>query len=223
MTRSAVSDIEYFHTMDITEKFRLVFEPELLAEIDAKGKYMIANEGDIIINSGQTVRVFPLVLSGTIKVSRNDDDGHELLLYYINANESCAMTFTCCMQMFPSEIKAVAEDTVELIAIPVGVMDEWIVKYPTWKAFVMKTIRTRFTELLKSIDQIAFQRLDERLVSYLKEKSKSSGSAVLNLSHEEIANDLASSRVVISRLLKKLENDNKLLLYRNQIKLLHSM
>ncbi len=209
--------------MDITEKFRLVFEPELLAEIDAKGKYMIANEGDIIINSGQTVRVFPLVLSGTIKVSRNDDDGHELLLYYINANESCAMTFTCCMQMFPSEIKAVAEDTVELIAIPVGVMDEWIVKYPTWKAFVMKTIRTRFTELLKSIDQIAFQRLDERLVSYLKEKSKSSGSAVLNLSHEEIANDLASSRVVISRLLKKLENDNKLLLYRNQIKLLHSM
>jgi len=125
--------------------------------------------------------------------------------------------------MFPSEIKAVAEDTVELIAIPVGVMDEWIVKYPTWKAFVMKTIRTRFTELLKSIDQIAFQRLDERLVSYLKEKSKSSGSAVLNLSHEEIANDLASSRVVISRLLKKLENDNKLLLYRNQIKLLHSM
>lgn len=221
--RSVVTDIEYFHTMDISEKFRLVFEPELLAEIDAKGKYMIVNEGDIIINSGQTVRVFPLVLSGTIKVSRNDDDGHELLLYYINANESCAMTFTCCMQMFPSEIKAVAEDKVELIAIPVGVMDEWIVKYPTWKAFVMKTIRTRFTELLKSIDQIAFQRLDERLVSYLKEKSKSSGSAVLNLSHEEIANDLASSRVVISRLLKKLENDNKLLLYRNQIKLLNSM
>jgi len=99
-------------------------------------------------------------------------------------------------------------------------MDEWLVKYSTWKAFVMKTIRNRFNEMLKTIDQIAFQKLDERLVHYLKEKVKATASTILNLSHEQIANELATSRVVISRLLKKLENDNKILLYRNQIKVL---
>ena len=122
-----------------------------------------------------------------------------------------------------SEIKAAAEGDVEVLAVPITVMDEWLSKYPTWKSFVMKTIRSRFNELLKAIDQLAFQKLDERLVHYLKEKSKSSDSALLNLSHEQIATDLASSREVISRLLKRLENDKKLLLYRNQIKLLGDM
>ena len=98
-----------------------------------------------------------------------------------------------------------------------------MMKYSTWKSFVMKTIRTRFNELLKSIDQIAFQKLDERLIYYLKQKSKTTGSSLINLSHEQIANELATSRVVISRLLKKLENDKKLLLYRNQIKILREM
>jgi CRP/FNR family transcriptional regulator len=158
-----------------------------------------------------------------VRVTRNDENGHELLLYYINPNESCAMTFTCCMQLSSSEIKAVAEDNVELLLIPVNLMDEWLVKFPTWKSFVMKTMRTRFNELLKTIDQIAFQKLDERLVHYLKEKSKATGSSIINASHEQIAAELATSRVVISRLLKKLENDKKLLLYRNQIKLLKDL
>jgi CRP/FNR family transcriptional regulator len=137
--------------------------------------------------------------------------------------EGCAMTFTCCMQQFPSEVQAVAEEDVTYLAIPISVMDEWIIKYPTWKSFVMRTIRSRFNELMHAIDQLAFQKLDERLVNYLKDKSKLTGSAVLNLSHTEIANDLASSREVISRLLKKLEIDGRLLLYRNQIKLLNAM
>jgi CRP/FNR family transcriptional regulator len=126
------------------------------------------------------------------------------------------------MQHQLSEVKAVAEDDVEMLLVPVEVMDEWLVKYPTWKSFVMKTIHNRFNELLKTIDQIAFQNLDERLVVYLKEKSLTTGSALINLSHEQIGNDLATNRVVVSRLLKKLENDGKLLLYRNQIKLLNN-
>jgi CRP/FNR family transcriptional regulator len=167
--------------------------------------------------------MMPIILSGVIKVSRTDEDGKELLLYYVNPNESCAMTFTCCMEQYPSEIRAVAEEDVEMLAIPINVMNEWLVKYPTWKSFVMKTIKNRFNELLKTIDQIAFQKLDERLIHYLKEKSKTTGSALINLSHEQIANDLATSRVVISRLLKTLENQKKLLLYRHQIKLLSDM
>lgn len=206
--------------MSHIDQFKTVFEPELLKELEGKSEFVSVAAGDTILNYGQTVRQMPIILSGSVKVSRNDEEGRELLLYYVNPQESCAMTFTCCMQHLPSEIKAIAEDDVEMLAIPIGVMDEWLVKYPTWKSFVMKTIRFRFHELLKTIDQIAFQKLDERLVNYLKEKAKTTASTLLNISHEQIAADLATSRVVISRLLKKLETDGKLLLYRNQIKLL---
>jgi len=209
--------------MNITEQFKQIFEPELLKEFEDNAKHISVKEGDTILDIGQTVRVIPIVLSGTLKVSRIDDNGHELLLYYVSPKESCALTFTCCMQHFPSEVKATAEDDVEFLAIPIATMDEWMMKYPTWKSFVMKTIRARFNELLKSIDQLAFQKLDERLIHYLKEKSKATGSSLINLSHEQIANEMASSREVISRLLKILENDKKLLLYRNQIKLLKDL
>jgi CRP/FNR family transcriptional regulator len=210
-------------SFDFVLLFKNIFEPELIKEFEEKVKLVEAKEGDKIITIGQTVRVIPFLLKGTLKVSRLDDKLNEIFLYYLNAMEGCAMTFTCCMQQFPSEVQAVAEEDVSYLAIPISVMDEWIVKYPTWKSFVMRTIRSRFNELMHAIDQLAFQKLDERLANYLKDKSKLTGSAVLNLSHTEIANDLASSREVISRLLKKLEIDGRLLLYRNQIKLLNAM
>ena len=209
--------------MSIPERFAHNFEPGLLEEMNLKAKIISAKEDDVILNIGQTVKSIPLLLQGVLKITRVDDRGNELLLYYVNANESCAMTFTCCMQQYPSEIKATAETDVEYLAVPVSVMDEWLSKYPTWKSFVMRTIRSRFNELLNAIDQLAFQKLDERLVHYLKEKSKSAGSTLVNLSHEQIAGDMASSREVISRLLKKLENEGKVLLYRNQIKIMKDM
>lgn len=209
--------------MQLPEQFRHIFEPGLIADFEAKAKRISLKEGEVFLEIGQTVRVIPVVLSGTLKVSRVDEAGHELLLYYINPSEGCAMTFTCCMQQHPSEVKITAEEEVEMLVLPISVMDDWIVKYPTWKSFVMRTIRNRFNELMRTIDQIAFQKLDERLVHYLKEKSRTTGSALINLSHEQIAVDLATSRVVISRLLKKLENERKLLLYRNQIKLLNGL
>ncbi len=209
--------------MNITDHFKNIFEPELIHELEQRAKLMQVKAGVTILDIGQIVRHMPIILSGTVKVSRTDEDGRELLLYYVNPNETCAMTFTCCMQQHPSEIKAVAEDDVEMLMLPIQVMDEWMMKYPTWKSFVMNTIRNRFNEMLKTIDQIAFSKLDERLVRYLKEKSKATGSSLINLSHEQIASELATSRVVISRLLKKLESDGKLLLYRNQIKLLKDL
>ena len=210
-------------SFDFGQLFKNVFEPELIKEFEEKVKVVDVKQGEKVISVGQTVRVIPFLLNGTLKVSRLDDKLNEVFLYYLNAMEGCAMTFTCCMQQFPSEVQAVAEEDVTYLAIPISVMDEWIVKYPTWKSFVMRSIRSRFNELMHAIDQLAFQKLDERLVNYLKEKSKLTGSTVLNLSHTEIANDLASSREVISRLLKKLELDGRLLLYRNQIKLLNAM
>lgn len=215
--------IHYLSGMDFVEQFKTLFEPALVKALDKHSSLVNIKAGETILDIGQTVRSMPIILAGTVKISRIDDDGKELLLYYVNPNESCAMTFTCCMQHYPSEIKAVAEEDVTLLTIPIQYMDEWLVKYPTWKSFVMKTIRNRFNEMLNVIDQIAFQKLDERLVHYLKEKSKVTGSTLINLSHEQIAAEMATTRVVISRLLKALENEKKVLLYRNQIKLLRDL
>src|SRR5690606_27803806 len=161
--------------MDVLTPYATIFEPELLREIEKFGQPVSVAAGETILDIGQIVRTMPIILSGTVKVIRVDEDGKELLLYYVTSAESCAMTFTCCMQQFPSDIRAVAEEDVDMIAIPVQLMDQWLVKYPTWKSFVMRTIRNRFHELLRTIDQIAFQKLDERLVHYLKEKSRVTG------------------------------------------------
>jgi CRP/FNR family transcriptional regulator len=209
--------------VDLQNIFKITFEPELLQAMNKVARVTKVKAGETILDMGQPVRVIPIVLNGTVKVTRMDEDGRELLLYYINPNESCAMTFTCCMMQHESEIRAVAEEEVELLAIPMRVMDEWISKYPTWKSFVMKTIRNRFSEFIKTIDDLAFKKLDERLISYLKEKSRATKSSLINLSHQQIADELATSRVVISRLLKQLEIEEKLLLYRNQIKLLKEL
>src|SRR5690554_2834475 len=114
--------------MEILEKFKYTFEPQLLEELKKNAKEVSVKAGDVILDYGQIVRTMPIIASGTVKVSRMDDEGRELLLYYVNSQESCAMTFTCCMEQFPSEIKAVAEDDVELLAIPITLMDEWLVK-----------------------------------------------------------------------------------------------
>ena len=205
------------------EIFNETFETGLLKELESIARYQEVKSGETIIDIGQIVRTMPIILKGTVKVSRIDQEGNELFLYYVNPEESCAMTFTCCMQNHASEIKATAESDVEMIVIPSHLMDQWLVKYPSWKSFVMRTFQNRFNELLKTIDPIEFQHLDQRLVVYLKQKAKVTGSTVINLSHQQLAEELGSSRVVISRLLKKLETDHKLLLYRNQIKLLKGL
>lgn len=196
-------------------------EPALLQEIADAARQREFAAGDVVLETGSIVRMTPLVVNGLLKVIRVDEQGNELFLYYIKEQESCAMTFTCCMQQLPSEIRITAEEDSEVILIPIDRMDQWMMKYPSWKTFVMKTIRGRFQELLRTIDQIAFQKLDDRLLHYLRLKSTSG--PVISLSHQQIADDLATSRVVISRLLKKMENDGLILLYRNQIKVLRPL
>jgi len=149
-----------------------------------------------------------------------DDNNNEILLYYLSNNESCSMAYSCCLEAKKSEVKAIAEDDVEIIAIPHIKLDEWLCRFPSWKNYIMRGFNDRFAELLKSIESIAFHKLDERLVSYLKEKKRLGGSSVIKASHHLIADELATSRVVVSRLLKQLENEKKIILYRNEIKLL---
>ncbi|MFC4230393.1 Crp/Fnr family transcriptional regulator [Parasediminibacterium paludis] len=198
------------------------FEPALLQEIETFGELRTFKEGDIIMDYGKYILMMPLVVKGTVKVLRMDDSGKELLLYYLSSNESCSMAYSCCVEAKKSEVKAIAEDDVELIAIPHIKLDEWLCKYPSWKNYIMRSFNDRFLELLRSIESIAFHKLDERLIAYLKEKQRLTGSRVIKASHYLIADELATSRVVVSRLLKQLENEGKLLLYRNEIKLLNS-
>lgn len=204
----------------VPEGIRQLFEAPLVALIEQHGKLMHIPAGTVVLDAGQEVRAIPIVVKGSLKVSRIEEDGRELLLYYVSGGEGCAMTFNCCMHQFSSEVRAVAEDDTELIAIPAHFMDEWMMKFSGWKNFVMSTVRARFHELLRTIDLIAFQKLDDRLAAYLKDISVKSGSRLINHSHQQIADDLATSRAVISRLLKKLENDKKVLLFRNQIKII---
>lgn len=203
--------------------FSELFEPALLAEIEQKSMIMEVKSGDTLLNVGQTIRAVPLLVSGVVKVSRITDEGQELLLYYVKEGESCAMTFNCCMLAQQSVIKGAAEEDSVLVCIPVQLMEEWMVKYHSWKKYVMSTILGRFSELIRSIDDVAFKKMDERLLNYLKERSKVTGSSVLNLTHQQIGDELGTNRVVISRLLKKMENDKKLLIYNKQIKLLRDL
>lgn len=202
------------------DKLKQFLEIKLIDEILEVGKFMAFKEGDVIIDYNKHIKFMPLILSGTIRVMRKDEEGNEILLYYLGSNESCAMAYTCCMEARKSEIKAIAEDNVELIAIPHEKLDEWLVKYPSWKSYIFNSFTQRFNELLKSLESIAFHKLDQRLINYLSNKAKVSGKTSIQLSHNQIAEEMGTSRVVISRLLKQLENDKKLVLYRNEIKLL---
>ncbi len=203
--------------------FTNLFEPELVKEIYRYGEIKQFKEGDIIIDYGKYIRMMPIVLKGTIKVFRMDETGNEILLYYLSSSESCSMAYSCCMEAKKSEVKAIAEDEVELIAIPYEKLEEWLCRYTSWKNYIMRSFNERFLELLRSIESIAFHKLDERLIAYLKEKQRLSGSSVVKASHYQVADDLATSRVVISRLLKQLENEKKIILYRNEIKLLPAL
>jgi len=209
--------------MEYSTGFEGVFEPALLQEMQEAGELMQFTEGDIIMNYGKYLRMMPIVLKGTVKVLRMDENGKEILLYYLTSNESCSMAYSCCLEARKSEVKAIAEEEVTLLAIPHDKLDEWLCKYPGWKNYIMRSFNERFLELLRSIESIAFHKLDERLVAYLKEKQRLSGSSVIKASHYQIADELATSRVVISRLLKQLENDGKILLYRNEIKLMNGL
>lgn len=197
-----------------------IFEPKLLQEIEAYGSWQSFKDGDVIIDYGKYIRTMPIVLKGTVKVYRLDELGNEILLYYLSSSESCSMAYSCCVEAKKSEIKAIAEEEVELIAIPHEKLDEWLCVYPSWKNYIMRSFNERFIELLKSVESIAFHKLDERLIAYLKEKKRVTGSSVIKGSHYLIADELSTSRVVISRLLKQLENEKQIILYRNEIKLL---
>ncbi len=205
---------------DLKDSFGDFFELPLLEEIEDVGHLKLFKSGDKIIEIGQYIKGMPLLLSGVIKILREDEDGDELLLYYLERGDTCSMTMACCLGDTRSEIRAVAETDVNLVMIPIRKMEEWTGKYRSWRNFVFDSYHNRLNELLATVDSIAFKKMDERLVEYLKEKARIGQSNIVQNTHQEIAYDLHSARVVISRLLKKLEQMGKISLHRNHIEIL---
>ncbi len=205
---------------DFKESFGYLFVEELINEIDTVGVHKVFKQDYIIIEIGEYIKSMPLLISGAIKILREDEDGDELVLYYLEKGDTCAMTLSCCMGQAKSKIRAVAETEVELIMLPKEKMATWLSKYKTWQDYILQSYHNRMDELLDAVDTIAFLKMDERLFKYLKDKAMVTHNDVLNVTHKQISEDLHTSRVVISRLLKKLENESKIQLFRNSIKVL---
>ncbi|WP_164110255.1 MULTISPECIES: Crp/Fnr family transcriptional regulator [Sphingobacterium] len=197
-----------------------IFEENLIEEILQVSKAMEFKEGDVLIDYNQYIKTMPLLLSGAIKVMREDYDSGELLLYYLERGDTCAMTMTCCLGGKKSEIRAIGEVPGVILMIPVQKISEWIGKYKSWMAFVFESYNNRFNELLNAIDTIAFMDMNDRLLNYLFEKSKIENSTIVYKTHQDIAKELNTSRVVVSRLLKVLEKEGRIKLNRNSIEIL---
>jgi CRP/FNR family transcriptional regulator len=197
-----------------------IFEKELIDEIAQVSVLKDFKEGDVLIDFGDYIKKMPLLISGAIKIMREDLDEGEMLLYFLEKGDTCAMTMACCIGDTKSEIRAVAENDGQVIMIPVNKMEEWLGKYKSWRNYVFSSYNSRLKEMLSAIDNLAFLNMDERLFSYLLEKVKINNSNRILSTHQDIAYDLNTSRVVISRLLKALEKKGKIKLHRAYIELL---
>lgn len=205
---------------DLQLNFGYLFEQDLIDEIAKVGVSRNFNAEATIIELGDFIKSMPLLISGAIKILREDENGDELVLYYLEKGDTCAMTLSCCMGQTKSKIRAVAETDVELILLPKEKMTDWLSSFKTWQSFILQSYHNRVEELLEAVDTIAFLKMDERIFKYLKDKAMVNNNDELATTHKQIAEDLHTSRVVVSRLLKKLENEQKIKLYRNSIKVL---
>lgn len=201
----------------LKEAYHFIFEEELIREIAATGILKTVLEGEEVMDINDYIVSMPLLLNGALKILREDEDGNELLLYFLERGDTCALSLSCCLGQTKSRIRAVAEKDTDLVMVPASKIEEWICSYKTWRNFVFESYQTRFSEMLETIDTLAFMNMDRRLLRYLQDKAKINQSETLQVTHQQIAYDLNTSRVVISRLLKKLEIDGRILLQRNQI------
>jgi len=202
---------------EIIKKQFPYFEPELCAAISEKGQWVSLLADEALLSEDGYIRSFPLVLEGSIRISRKNKSGREVLLYYLSAGQVCSMALTCCMGNIKSTINAVADSDAEVLRIPIELLEMWMVEYRSWKEFVMYSYKHRFDELLNTIDSLAFQKMDERLIRFFFDIFRTTGKTVFVGKHQDIADALSTSREVVSRLLKQLEKNGQLELSRNRV------
>ncbi len=198
-----------------------VFHSDLILDrIVEDARTFAMNVEEVIVDYGDFPKWIPLVTKGAIKVSRVEEDGGEIFLYYLYPGQTCAMTLNCCMVDKASEVKAIGEAGTEFIGLPRKRLAQWMMEYEEWRQFTLEAYNDRYENLLATIDAIAFHRLDERLLSLLQDKSIAMGDTEVEVTHKRLAEELNSSREVVSRLLKQLEKIGKVRLKRNRVELL---
>jgi CRP/FNR family transcriptional regulator len=194
--------------------------PELIAKLYEFGIQKNYKAGSIILNENAHIRSITIVTKGVMKVFRMEDDGREILLYYIKAGESCIISFLGGMHNETSKVKAEIEEDAEILFLPIEKVSLFIKDYPQWLDYIFRLYHKRFEELLEIVNAIAFKKVDERLLNLLHKKTEMTLSKTLLITHEQLANELGTARVVVSRLLKQLEENGELQLGRNKIQLL---
>jgi len=204
----------------IEKVFSPIFSEVLLEELATNGRIQNFEAGEQIISRGDIVKEIPIVLSGTAKVVRTDEKDEEHILFYLNKGEPCTATFSICADKKISEIDFILETDAEIFLYPIGRMDFLSKEYPGWRYYVCRNYNKRINEFLKTLDTVVFMKMDERILKYLEKASDALQTKIINITHQEIANDLSTSRVVVSRLLKQLEKEGKLKLFRNRIEIL---
>lgn len=209
--------------MTLTTLLPFPFEPDLLTEINQIGQLQTVEAGTVLMEPGLPMLYIPIVLSGSVKIMRPDEDAGELLLYYLNPTDSCALSMSSLLSGEFSSILAVVEENAQILMIPVERAEDWMGRYTSWRRFVFQTYQKRFEDLLHAFDSVAFRQLDERLLTYLNQKAVLASGRHLYITHETIARDLNTSREVISRLLKQLEKCGLVQLSRNKISLATAM
>ena len=207
-------------TIVLRRHFPAFNHPDLNESITGHAIFMKIPAGQVLMHSGDAIHLIPLVVKGSIKVVRDDAAGHEVLLYYIQPGESCALTLSSALKQEKSRVKAVAQEATEVIGVPSELAYVLGRRYPGWFDFVLDSYSQRLQELLNMVDEISFSSLDERLLKYLTEKSAMLHTLVLHLSHQEIADDLGTARAVASRLLKQMERRGMIQLLRGRIRIL---
>ena len=204
----------------LSDYYSTVFENELIDEIVEVGFLDKLKSGETLVDIGENMTHIPLILDGAVKIIRQEKEGDELVLYFLEKGDTCAVSFINCINRKKSIFKGIVENDVEAIFVPVERIDDWLAKYKTWRYFIIDSYHFRLIEMVESIDGLAFMNMNQRLLKYLTDKAKINRDVNIEITHQQIANDLNTSRVVITRLLKQLHNDGKVFSTRNKVKVL---
>ena len=204
----------------LLHEYSELFEEELIQEIIEVGDLKKIEKGKLLIDIGEELTHIPLIIEGLIKIIRKDKNGYELSIYYLEPGDTCAISFANCINKTKSIFRGIAESDVEAIFIPVDLIDKWLVKYKTWRHFIIDSYHFRLLEMVETIDSLAFLKMEKRIWKYLTGKVRITNDIDLEITHQKIAEDLNSTRVVITRIIKKLHDEGKIYSTRNKVKLL---
>jgi CRP/FNR family transcriptional regulator, anaerobic regulatory protein len=206
-------------TNDLFKKLTFFSEPEFKEELLQRGQLLSFNKGDVIVRDGQYVKFLPIVLKGAIRVFQQSED-REILLYYVRAEETCTMSLAAAYFNNKSTSHGMVTEPTEVLIFPASLIDQWQLKYPSWNRYVMQMFRTRYDQLISSFQGVAFEHIDVRVLEYLRNTARNEGSKFVDLSHQQLADELGTTRVVVSRILKEYERNKKIKLFRGRIELL---